>query len=113
MRRCVRRWGHHTKPHLDSKIDLLDEPDVVARKIRKAVCGSNIVEGNGVLAFVEYVLLPVAALNGRDFRVDRTRDGLEPLVYTSTAALHEDYRNGVVCNSANYRDARSPLTPAR
>lgn len=55
------------------------------------------VEENGILAFVEYVLLPVAALRGkREFVVDRERDGLEPLVYSSIAQMHEDYRNDVV-----------------
>ena len=71
---------------------------MVAKKIKKATCEPRTIEGNGVLAFVEYVILPIAALNGRDFRVDRTRDGLEPLIYTSTVALHDDYRNDVVCN---------------
>jgi len=56
------------------------------------------VEGNGVLAFVEFVLLPAAALAGRrEFTVDRTRDGLEPLVYTDIAKMREDYKNDVVC----------------
>jgi len=81
----------------DSKIDLLDEPDLVAKKIRKATCEPKTVEGNGVLAFVEYVLLPIAQLKDRDFRVDRSRDNLEPLVYTSVTALHQDYQNDVVC----------------
>lgn len=58
------------------------------------------VEENGILAFVEYVLLPVAALRGkREFVVDRERDGLEPLVYSSITQMHEDYRNDVVCMS--------------
>jgi len=56
-------------------------------------------EGNGVLSFVEYVLLPAAGLRGkREFRVERERDGLEPLVYTTIAQMHEDYKNDVVCS---------------
>lgn len=47
---------------------------------------------------MEYVLLPAAALKGnREFRVDRERDGLEPLVYQNIAQMHEDYRNETVC----------------
>lgn len=58
----------------------------------------KVVEENGLLAFVEYVLLPAAALRGdRAFRVERERDGLEPLVYTTIAQMHDDYRNDVVC----------------
>lgn len=82
----------------DSKIDLLDPPEVVTKKIKKAVAAPGVVEENGVLAFVEFVLLPAAGLRGtREFIVDRERDGLEPLKYTSITQMQEDYRNDVVC----------------
>jgi len=82
----------------DSKIDLLDPPEVVTQKIRKAVAAPRTVEENGVLAFVEFVLLPAAALKGRrEFRVDRERDGLAPLIYTSIAQIHQDYKDDIVC----------------
>lgn len=81
----------------DSKIDLLDPPDTVAKKIRKAHAAPQVVEENGVLAFIEYVLLPASRLRGiGEFRVDRDRDGLEPLVYTNIEKIHEDYKNDVV-----------------
>lgn len=87
-----------TNARTDSKIDLLDPPDVVNRKIRKAVAVPKVVEENGLLAFVEYVLLPAAALRGdREFRVERERDQLDPLVYTTISQMHDDYRNDVVC----------------
>jgi len=79
---------------IDSKIDLLDPPEVVTKKIKKAVSAPTVVEENGVLAFVEFVLLPASALRGkREFVVDRERDGLEPLVYTDIAQMQDDYRN--------------------
>ena len=69
------------------------------KKIKKAVAAPQVVEENGVLAFVEYVLLPAARLKGDgEFRVERERDGLEPLVYTSIEKMHEDYRSDVVCS---------------
>ncbi|KAJ9155256.1 Tyrosine--tRNA ligase [Pleurostoma richardsiae] len=83
----------------DSKIDLLDPPDVVTKKLRKAECVPRVEEGNGVLAFCEYVLLPASALksDGKpQFRVDRSRDNLEDLVYTSVEQMREDYRNDVL-----------------
>jgi len=81
----------------NSKIDLLDPPEVVNQKIRKAVVVPRVTEGNGLLAFVEFVLLPSAALNGRrEFRVERDRDGLEPLIYTSIEQMHKDYANDIV-----------------
>lgn len=53
------------------------------------------VEGNGVLAFTEYVLLPAAALRGKkEFTVPRRDD--TPLVYTSIEEMHEDFKNDKV-----------------
>ncbi|KAF4455163.1 tyrosyl-trna synthetase [Fusarium albosuccineum] len=81
----------------NSKIDLLDSADAVSKKIRKAECVPKVVEGNGVLALVEFVLLPVSGLkNGgtREFKVER-RDA-EPLVYTNIKQLQEDYANDVL-----------------
>ena len=46
----------------DSKIDFLDPPDAVRRKIKKAFCEEGNVEDNGVLAFVEAVLIPISEL---------------------------------------------------
>ncbi|KAJ3520150.1 hypothetical protein NM208_g13833 [Fusarium decemcellulare] len=81
----------------NSKIDLLDSAEAVSKKIRKAECVPKVVEGNGVLALVEFVLLPVSGLkNGgtREFKVER-RDA-EPLVYTNIKQLQEDYANDVL-----------------
>lgn len=46
----------------DSKIDFLDPPDAVRRKIKKAFCEEGNVEENGLLAFVEAVLIPISEL---------------------------------------------------
>ena len=57
----------------------------------------GVTEENGVLALVEFILLPASALKGsREFRVERT-DGSEPLIYTNIQQLHDDYKNDVVC----------------
>ncbi|KAJ5947226.1 hypothetical protein N7466_000241 [Penicillium verhagenii] len=78
----------------DSKIDLLDPPEAVAKKIRKSEAVPKVVENNGIIALVEFVLLPAAALNGKDFRVER-RDN-EPLVYTDIQQLKDDYTNDIL-----------------
>lgn len=82
----------------DSKIDLLDKPDVVTKKLKKAYCPPKEVEGNGVLSFIEYVLLPAGALKyGEEkFVISRVRDGKEDLVYTDIKKLQEDYKNDIV-----------------
>ncbi|KAN0122112.1 tyrosine tRNA ligase [Hyaloscypha variabilis] len=75
----------------DSKIDVLDGPSVVEKKLKKAVCKPKEVEGNGVIAFVEHVIFRAIALNvdREPFTVQR-RDQ-EPLVYESIQKLKEDY----------------------
>ena len=42
-----------------SKIDFLDKPEEVKAKLKAAVCTPGQVEGNGVLAFLQSVLIPV------------------------------------------------------
>ncbi|KAK0636421.1 tyrosyl-tRNA synthetase [Bombardia bombarda] len=80
----------------DSKIDLLDSPEVVTKKIKKAEAAPGVTEGNGLLAFTEHVLLPAKTLHGGSFQVDRERDGLPPLVYTDITQMHSDYKSDVL-----------------
>ncbi|KAG7099533.1 hypothetical protein E1B28_001372 [Marasmius oreades] len=47
-------------PH--SKIDFLDPPEVVQKKIGKAFCQEGNVTENGLLAFADAVLFPISAL---------------------------------------------------
>ncbi|MCJ1248767.1 hypothetical protein MMC30_005986 [Trapelia coarctata] len=78
----------------DSKIDLLDTPDIVKKKLKKAYAVPKETEGNGLISFVEYVLLPVNALKtggtGR-FVVERREGEGEPLVYENIQAVKDDY----------------------
>lgn len=80
----------------DSKIDILDSADVVKKKLRKAYAAAGVVEGNGIISFVEYVLLPISALrdpNGKGTFVCERREGEgEPFVYHDIATLKEDYQ---------------------
>jgi len=46
----------------NSKIDFLDPPEVVRKKIRRAFCEEGNITENGVLAFVEAVLIPISEM---------------------------------------------------
>ncbi|KAF8063598.1 tyrosine tRNA ligase [Lyophyllum atratum] len=46
----------------NSKIDFLDAPEVVRKKIKLAFCEPGNTEENGVLAFIEAVLIPISEL---------------------------------------------------
>ena len=84
----------------DSKIDILDTADVVKKKLKKAYAVPKEVEGNGILSFVEYVLLPVAQLKfGKgQFTVERREGEGEPLVYDNIQAVKDDYMSDKVCS---------------
>lgn len=95
----------------DSKIDLLDTAETVAKKIRKAHAAPQVVEENGLLAFIEFVLLPAARLRGSgEFRVERERDGLETLVYTDIEKIREDYKSDVVSRVSSTLRGKRDLT---
>ncbi|PPQ73208.1 hypothetical protein CVT25_012780 [Psilocybe cyanescens] len=46
----------------NSKIDFLDTAETVRKKLKAAFCEEGTIEGNGVLAFVEAVLIPISQL---------------------------------------------------
>ncbi|SZF06067.1 unnamed protein product [Blumeria hordei] len=78
---------------VDSKIDVLDGPELVGKKLKKAKCVPKEVEGNGVLAFVEHVIFRAIALKSglpAIFTVERERNE-DSLVYTSIQQLKDDY----------------------
>ncbi|QSZ33656.1 hypothetical protein DSL72_005224 [Monilinia vaccinii-corymbosi] len=76
----------------DSKIDLLDGPEAVEKKLKRAKCVPKEVEGNGVIAFVEHVIFRALALkNGGASKFIVERKDQEPLVYESVEKLKEDY----------------------
>lgn len=81
----------------DSKIDLLDPPDVVRKKLRKAYAEPKVVKDNGLIAFVKYVLLPAGGLKheGEPYFAVERRDA-EPLIYKDIAKLETDYAADVL-----------------
>merc|ERR1739848_86272 len=54
----------------DSKIDLLDSPSDIKKKLKKAFCEPGNIADNGVLSFCKFVIFPVA-LKGEKFIINR------------------------------------------
>jgi tyrosyl-tRNA synthetase len=54
-----------------SKVDLLDDEKLVQKKLNKAFCPEGVVEDNGVLAFVKYVLFTIKGDKGESFVIER------------------------------------------
>jgi len=103
----------------DSKIDFLDPPDAVRRKIKKAFCEEGNVADNGVLAFVEAVLIPISELRleraARRADSSTSPDGDEQKSFASEGAppgtvfsVHRDEKYGGSMHFSTYdalRDA--------
>ncbi|KAG7803228.1 hypothetical protein KL944_001181 [Ogataea haglerorum] len=81
----------------NSKIDVLDEPKVVKKKIGAAFCAPGNVEQNGLLSFVEYVLGPIYELkNGKDkfsFHVQRPEKYGGDITYNSFEELKQAFKD--------------------
>uniref|UniRef100_A0A0K2TKB4 Tyrosine--tRNA ligase n=1 Tax=Lepeophtheirus salmonis TaxID=72036 RepID=A0A0K2TKB4_LEPSM len=57
----------------DSKIDLLDAPAAIKKKLKKAFCEPGNITDNGILSFCKYVIFPVALKDGL-FTINRPED---------------------------------------
>ncbi|SCV68585.1 BQ2448_706 [Microbotryum intermedium] len=67
----------------NSKIDFLDTPALVKSKIQKAHCAPGEVEGNGVLAFIRNVVIPIGKLmSGQGRASERAWADLDDAVFT-------------------------------
>ncbi|CAN3373195.1 hypothetical protein DIURU_001152 [Diutina rugosa] len=81
----------------NSKIDVLEDPAVVAKKIKKAFCQPGQVEGNGLIAFLENVVQPIQELlNEQDgyfkLDIDRPEKFGGPIAYSSLDQLKQDFK---------------------
>merc|ERR1712018_125150 len=57
----------------DSKIDLLDTPKALEKKLKKAFCEPGNITDNGILSFCKYVIFPVV-LKNEDFVIERKQE---------------------------------------
>lgn len=76
----------------DSKIDLLDSPASVKKKLQNAYCEPDNLEENGVLAFVKYVLFPL--FKDESFVVKK--DDSSGVIYGEYLTLEEDFKNSAL-----------------
>ena len=104
----------------NSKIDILDAEDVIRKKLKSAFCEEGNIEGNGVLSFVEAVLIPISQLrlerhagdtvletglgdqrpfisdgapSGTVFTIERDEKFGGPTHYSSYAQMQEDFKD--------------------
>lgn len=73
----------------ESKIDLLDKPEDVKKKLKKAFCEPGNIEKNGVLAFCKSVIFPL--LKNEDLVLPRPVEHGGPMVFSNYEALEKDF----------------------
>jgi tyrosyl-tRNA synthetase len=100
-----------------SKIDLADPADVVARKLSKAHCPEGEVEGNGVLAFLKYVIFTHLTDQDKPFVIERPEKFGGTVEYRSYQQLEHDYvakkLHPLDLKNALARELNSILEPCR
>lgn len=65
--------GKMSSSEVESKIDLLDSPGDVAKKLKKAFCEPGNIKDNGVLSFVKHVLFPIYG-DTEPFKIERSAE---------------------------------------
>lgn len=77
----------------NSKIDILEDPKIVTKKISKAFCAPGDINDNGLLAFIENVIIPIEELKGTsfNFNINRPEKFGGPISYSSLDDLKNDY----------------------
>lgn len=74
-----------------SKIDLLDSEETIAAKLNKAFCPEGIIEGNGIIAFMKYVIMILKQDAGRTFLVQRSEKFGGDIEYKNYEDLEKDF----------------------
>ncbi|KAG0204097.1 hypothetical protein BGX28_003858 [Mortierella sp. GBA30] len=79
----------------DSKVDLLEAPEDVKRKLSKAFCEEGNITENGILSFVKTVLFPLRSMNGKSpsFSILRPEKFGGDVTYTNYEDLENDFRD--------------------
>lgn len=82
--------GKMSSSEEDSKIEFLDDPSTLKKKLNKAFCEPGNIAENGVLAFVKQVLLP---LSDNQFQIRRKPEFGGDKLYTVYQELEDDFRD--------------------
>jgi len=74
-----------------SKVDLIDDEKTVSEKIKSAYCEEGVIENNGLLAFLKYVLMVLKQDAKESFVVERPAKFGGNVVYKTYDAIEKDY----------------------
>lgn len=80
----------------NSKIDILEDPKQVRKKVNSAYCAPGEIENNGLIAFIEYVIQPIQELKAEKdgvfkLDIDRPEKYGGPISYDSIDEIKADF----------------------
>jgi len=87
--------GKMSSSEAESKIDILDTPNDVKKKLNKAFCEPGNIQENGVLAFAKHVIYPIFMEN-EPFRIERKEEYGGNLDFKTYNELETAFGNGDV-----------------
>jgi len=86
------KGGKMSASDATSKIDLLDTPKAIAKKVAKAYCATGDIDNNPLLTLVQHVLLPLLDLmHGETFVINREAQFGGKLEYTTYEQVYNDF----------------------
>jgi len=74
-----------------SKIELLDNEEDVSRKVKNSYCVAGEINGNGVMMFLKYVIMPLKEDDKKSFLVERDKKFGGNLIYKNYGDLEKDF----------------------
>jgi len=75
----------------NSKIELDDDAKTIKKKISKAFCTDGVVQGNGLLAILEFIIFPKLEKDGGKFVINRPEQYGGKIVYSSYKDVEGDF----------------------
>lgn len=86
-----RMGGKMSSSENKGKVGLLDEEELVNKKVDGAYCLEGIAKENGVMAFVEYIIFPLKYDQGKKLKIERSAKFGGDIEYTSYKELEKDF----------------------
>ena len=74
-----------------SKIDLLDTPEMIQKKLNQAFCPEGKIEENGILSLMKYVIFVLKEDNKKELIIERPEKFGGTLTYSNYKDLEKDY----------------------
>ena len=89
--------GKMSSSDVNSKIDLLDTPKKLTKKINKAYCVEGDINNNGLLTFAKYVIFPIIVLRkSPHWVIPRDEKFGGKIVYVNYEILEQDFEEKIL-----------------